>query len=53
MQDWASRESVITKALIEYDTVDGEGRAKQDTEPRMVVPLSTSTTPQMTLSRLA
>jgi len=30
MQDCASRERVSTKALIEDDTMDGEGRAKQD-----------------------
>jgi len=30
MQDWASREKVNTKALIEDETMDGEGRAKQD-----------------------
>ena len=30
MQDWASRERVSTKALIEDETMDGEGRAKQD-----------------------
>jgi hypothetical protein len=30
MQDCASRERVNTKALIEDDTRDGGGRAKQD-----------------------
>ncbi|MGB2741692.1 MAG: hypothetical protein WBC60_14180 [Cognaticolwellia sp.] len=30
MQDCASRERVSTKALIEDETMDGEGRAKQD-----------------------
>jgi hypothetical protein len=30
MQDLASRERVSTKALIEDDTMDAEGRAKQD-----------------------
>jgi hypothetical protein len=30
MQDSASRERVSIKALIEYDTMDGGGRAKQD-----------------------
>jgi len=30
MQDSASRERISTKALIEDDTMDGEGRAKQD-----------------------
>jgi len=30
VQDWASRERVSTKALIEDETMDGEGRAKQD-----------------------
>ncbi|AZQ83959.1 hypothetical protein EKO29_07985 [Colwellia sp. Arc7-635] len=30
MQDCASRERVNTKALIEDDTMDGGGRAKQD-----------------------
>ena len=30
MQDSASRERVSTKALIEDETMDGEGRAKQD-----------------------
>ena len=30
MQDCASRERVSTKALIEDDTIDGGGRAKQD-----------------------
>jgi len=30
MQDCASRKRVSTKALIEDDTMDGEGRAKQD-----------------------
>ena len=30
MQDSASRERVSTKTLIEDDTMDGGGRAKQD-----------------------
>ncbi|AZQ85875.1 hypothetical protein EKO29_18860 [Colwellia sp. Arc7-635] len=30
IQDWASRERVSTKALIEDETMDGEGRGKQD-----------------------
>jgi len=30
IQDSASRERVSTKALIEDDTMDGGGRAKQD-----------------------
>jgi len=30
MQDCTSRERVRTKALIEDETMDGEGRAKQD-----------------------
>jgi len=30
MQDCTSRERVGTKALIEDETMDGEGRAKQD-----------------------
>jgi hypothetical protein len=30
MQDWASREIISTKTLIEDETMDGEGRAKQD-----------------------
>ena len=30
IQDWASRERVSTKALIEDETMDGEARAKQD-----------------------
>jgi len=30
MQDCASRERVSTKALTEDETIDGEGRAKQD-----------------------
>jgi len=30
MQDCASRERVSTKALIEDETMNGEGRAKQD-----------------------
>ena len=30
MRDCASRERVSTKALIEDETMDGKGRAKQD-----------------------
>jgi hypothetical protein len=30
IQDSASRKRVSTKTLIEYDTMDGEGRAKQE-----------------------
>ena len=30
MQDSANREGVSTKAFIEDETMDGEGRAKQD-----------------------
>jgi len=30
MQDWASRERVNTKALIEAETMDNKGREKQD-----------------------
>ena len=53
MQDSASRERVSFNALIEDDTMDGEGRATQETKPRMVVPLSISITQEMTLSHLA
>ncbi|AZQ85433.1 hypothetical protein EKO29_16450 [Colwellia sp. Arc7-635] len=34
MQDWASRARVSTKALIEDETMDGEGRAKQDAKAK-------------------
>jgi hypothetical protein len=30
IRDSASREKISIKALIEYDTMDGEGSAKQD-----------------------